>query len=187
MSIDPGGQRTLLEVAREAIAHGAAHARAPVLAPEHYPEALRATACSFVTLHLGGALRGCIGSLHAHQPLVSDVASHAFGAAFSDARFIPVGRHEVAALHIHISILSALQPVAFETESQLLAALEPGTHGLLIALGQQRATFLPAVWSSISEPRDFLAALKNKAGMPAAGEGYSAWRYTTQDFEEPRD
>lgn len=186
MTIDSSGQSALLKVAREAIGHGVVHAQAPELTVEDYPEPLRAIACTFVTLHLDEALRGCIGSLRAHRPLVADVARHAFAAAFSDARFIPIGHHELASLHIHISILSALEPVAFDSESSLLAALRPGTDGLLIELGQQRATFLPTVWSTFAEPRDFIAALKGKAGMDPGTEGYSAWRYTAQNFEESR-
>jgi AmmeMemoRadiSam system protein A len=187
MTIDAGGQSALLRVARQAIGHGIVHAQAPEMTVEDYAEPLRSIACTFVTLHLDEALRGCIGSLRAHRPLVADVAWHAYAAAFSDSRFIPVGHHELEALHIHISILSELQPVAFDSESSLLAALRPGTDGLLIELGQQRATFLPAVWGSFPEPRDFLAALKSKAGMEPATGGYRAWRYTTQDFEESRD
>jgi AmmeMemoRadiSam system protein A len=187
MTIDDAGQKTLLRVAREAIGHGVVHADAPDLAAGEYPPPLRAIACTFVTLHMDEALRGCIGSLRAHRPLVADVARHAYAAAFSDARFNPVEHTELDALHIHISILSELQPVDFDSEPALLATLRPGVDGLLIEVGDRRATFLPAVWASFPEGRDFLAALKTKAGMPAATSGYNAWRYTTQDFEEPRD
>jgi AmmeMemoRadiSam system protein A len=185
--IDDTGQKTLLQVAREAIGHGVVHADAPELLADQYPPPLRVIACTFVTLHIGEALRGCIGSLRAHRPLVDDVARHAYAAAFSDARFNPVGHTELEALHIHVSILSELQPVTFDSESSLLGSLRAGMDGLLIEVGGQRATFLPTVWSSFPDGRDFLAALKTKAGMDAGTTGYSAWRYTTQDFEETRD
>lgn len=183
MTIDETGQRTLLQVARDAIAHGLAKAEPPRLASDEFPEPLRQVACSFVTLHKASALRGCIGSLHAHRPLVSDVAMHAFAAAFSDARFDPVAPTELAELHIHVSILSELELVTFDTEANLVASLRPGVHGLLIESGGRRGTFLPTVWSSIPEGRDFLTALKRKAGLEHA-DGYVAWRYTTQDFAE---
>ena len=186
MTIDASGQETLLKVAREAIGHGVVHADAPELAAENYPEPLRIIACTFVTLHIGEVLRGCIGSLRAHRPLVADVARHAYAAAFSDARFDPVAHTELDALHIHISILSELEPVTFVSEANLLAGLRPGTDGLLIESGESRATFLPTVWASYPDGRDFLAALKTKAGMQDVATGYNAWRYTTQDFEEAR-
>lgn len=183
MTIDAAERATLLEVARDAIDRGFGQAEAPEVALDDFPAPLRSIACSFVTLHKDAALRGCIGSLHAHQPLISDVARHAFAAAFSDVRFNPVERTELAALHIHISILSALEPVRFDREDDLIASLRPEVDGLLIEAGGQRATFLPTVWTSFPDGGDFLAALKNKAGMELTS-GYAAWRYTTQNFEE---
>lgn len=184
MTLPAADQETLLAVARDAIAHGLAHAEAPRVPAADYAAGLQAIACSFVTLHRDNALRGCIGSLRAQRPLVCDVALHAYAAAFSDARFDPLRHEELESLHIHISILSALEPVAADTDAGLLAALRPGTDGLLIESEMQRATFLPTVWSSIPEPGDFLAALKKKAGMAPDLQGYGAWRYTTEDLEE---
>ena len=183
MTIDTAGRDSLLNVARDAIGHGFGQAEAPEVALENFPAPLRSIACTFVTLHKDAALRGCIGSLHAHQPLVSDVARHAFAAAFSDTRFSPVEHTEFAALHIHISILSALEPVRFDHEDDLIASLRPEVDGLLIEAGRQRATFLPTVWASLPGGGDFLAALKKKAGMEITSD-YADWRYTTQDFEE---
>ena len=184
MTVDETGQRTLLQVARDAIDHGLVHADAPEVVADDYPPALRQIACTFVTLRIGEALRGCIGSLQAHRPLIADVTRHAYAAAFSDTRFSPLEHGELAGLHIHISVLSDLEPVDFDSEDSLLASLRAEMDGLLIELGNQRATFLPTVWSSFPNGRDFLAALKNKAGMQADATGYNAWRYTTLDFEE---
>jgi len=184
MTLEETHRTTLLRVARDAIGHGLVHAEPLDIAGADYPEALREIACTFVTLHMGKALRGCIGSLRAHRPLVADVARHAFAAAFRDARFSPLQHTELAGVHIHVSILSAMEPLAFDSDEALLALLRPRVDGLLIALGERRATFLPTVWSSLSDGRDFLAALKNKAGLADGATGYAAWRYTTQDFEE---
>lgn len=187
MTVDASDQQTLLRIAREAIGHGLVHADAPEVVPGNYPEPLRQIACTFVTLHIGQNLRGCIGSLRAHRPLVADVARHAHAAAFSDARFSPLQHTELDGVHIHVSILSALEPLSFDSDDTLLALLRPEEHGLLIEISGQRATFLPTVWSSIPDGRAFLAALKKKAGVHADIAGYRAWRYTTQDFEETGD
>lgn len=184
MTVDTNGQQQLLAVARDAIGHGLVQAEAPEVLVDDYPTALRRSACTFVTLHMGAALRGCIGSLRAHRPLVADVAWHAYAAAFSDGRFSPLQQDELAELHIHISILSPLEPLEFEDDEQLLALLRPDIDGLLIEGDGQRATFLPTVWSSIPDGKEFLAALKKKAGMEANQVGCKAWRYATQDFEE---
>lgn len=186
MTVDESGQKLLLKMARDAIGHGLVHAEAPEVVADDYVAPLRQIACTFVTLHIDDALRGCIGSLKAHRPLVADVARHAYAAAFSDARFSPLRHDELAGLHIHVSILSALEPVGFDSDDSLTASLRPEVDGLLIEIGGQRATFLPTVWTSFANGREFLAALKRKAGMQAGATGYSAWRYTTQDFEEDR-
>ena len=186
MTLDAGARATLLKVARDAIGHGLVHAQLPEIDVDNYPLSLRVEACTFVTLHADAALRGCIGSLRAHRPLVADVARHAHAAAFADARFEPVQHGELDALRIHISILSELEPLDFRDDADLLRILEAGRDGLLIECAGQRATFLPSVWASFPEGVDFLAALKRKAGMPGAAADYQAWRYTTEDFEEER-
>ncbi len=70
------------------------------------------------------------------------------------------------------------------TEQELVASLEPGRHGLVIAYGERRATFLPQVWSSVPVPGDFLAELKAKAGLSREfwSPAIEAWRYTVQSF-----
>ena len=170
----------LLEVARKAIATGLHHRGEPTLEPFAFPEALRRIQATFVTLQLDGKLRGCIGTLEAVDPLVVDVAKHAYAAAFTDPRFAPVNGGELARLEIQISILSPHTAVKFARESELLHQLRPGVDGLIIAQGAHRATFLPSVWQSIPDRNVFLAQLKLKAGLPVDADDFAAWRYTTE-------
>jgi hypothetical protein len=184
--LTPGQRRTLTEVARASIAHGLSHGLPLPTRAEDYEPALRAIRGTFVTLDLDGALRGCIGSLEAHQPLVEDVARHAFDAAFRDPRFLPVTAAEAPRLELHISVLSPNEPLVLREEADLLRQLRPGVDGLIIAQGRHRATFLPSVWESLPEPTQFLAHLKRKAGIPPApsDEPLRAWRYTTESFSD---
>lgn len=184
MSLRPEQQLTLIGVAQDAIVHGLKYHKAPTVNPTDYDEALRAIHASFVTLHIGDQLRGCIGGLEATQPVVVDVAEHAFAAAFSDPRFPPLREDELSPLRIHISILSPKTSLQFASEEDLKAQLRPGLDGLLIAKGARRATFLPTVWESLSEPGVFLRHLKQKAGIPENVCDYVAWRYTTEGFPE---
>lgn len=166
-------RRALLELAREAIRSRLA-GEAPVLphglpgsiAWASLPPALRAPGAAFVTLHRAGELRGCIGSLEARRPLAEDVAANARAAAFEDPRFPPLAAWELAGLSIHLAIVGPSVPLPAESEAELLATLRPGHDGLVLADGPFRATFLPAVWESLPDPRDFLAHLKHKAGLP---------------------
>ena len=54
----------------------------------------------------------------------------------------------------------------FSSESELRNRLRPGVDGVTLELEDRRATFLPQVWDALPEPRDFLTALKQKAGLP---------------------
>ena len=61
---------------------------------------------------------------------------------------------------------------------------QPDTDGLILQDGKKRGIFLPIVWEQISEPREFLRHLKNKAGLPLDhwSDGVKVWRYTTESF-----
>jgi len=72
----------LLEVARRSIAYGLDTGRPLPVNVAEFPPHLQEERASFVTLNENGRLRGCIGALEAYQPLVKDVADHAFAAAF---------------------------------------------------------------------------------------------------------
>jgi AmmeMemoRadiSam system protein A len=121
---------------------------------------------TFITLMHRGQLRGCIGTLHPHRPLVEDVKANAVAAAFRDPRFVPLTLGELGATRIEISLLSALEPLAVASEQAALEQLQPGVHGLVFQYGHHRSTFLPQVWQDLEHPREFLAHLKYKAGLP---------------------
>jgi hypothetical protein len=174
----------LLEVARASIAHGVRVGREIAVDPLRFSSALRAPGAAFVTLRREGTLRGCVGELEAVRPLVASVARHAFAAAIRDPRFPPLGPDELDQIDTHVSVLSPLEPLPVRDEVELLAALRPGRDGLLIDDGLRRATFLPAVWESLPQPRDFLRELKRKAGLPEEGwpPGLAVWRYRTESW-----
>ena len=170
----------LLRIAMTSMAYGMAGGKPLKLDPGLYPPSLGETVASFVTLHLAGKLRGCIGSPLAIKPLAVDVSDNAFGAAFKDPRFKPLTISELARIDFDVSVLSSPEPIAFASEAELIAGLRPGRDGLIISRGERRALFLPAVWKSISDPAGFLAQLKKKAGIDSdqATPGLSASRFT---------
>jgi AmmeMemoRadiSam system protein A len=160
MSDDLG--KTLLSLARSAIAEQLGDAPLPETAASQLG---RPGAC-FVTLTKEGKLRGCIGSLQAWRPLREDVRANACAAAFRDPRFPPVAREELAGLHVEVSLLSEPQAMSFAGEDDALGQLRPGIDGVVFEYGNQRSTFLPQVWADLPDPRQFLAQLKIKAGLP---------------------
>jgi hypothetical protein len=154
--------RVLIGIARQAIA-----AELGLASAEPWRAALQRPGATFVTLTCAGELRGCIGSLRAIRDLGLDVHENAIAAAFRDPRFPPLTLQEFEATLVEVSLLSPPQSMSFDTEIELHARLRPGIDGVSLELGDRRATFLPQVWESLPEPRDFLLALKHKAGLPA--------------------
>ena len=183
-TLSPADRATLLDVARASIQHGLRHRQALAVNPGDYPETLRPLRATFVTLEIGSQLRGCIGALTAYQPLVQDVAAHAYAAAFEDPRFAELRPYEFPKLEIFISVLSPPEPMQFSSEEDLLKQVRPGVDGLILEFHHYRATFLPAVWESLPDPYVFLAQLKHKAGLPLDfwSPELRVERYTTEYF-----
>ncbi len=185
-SLAEAERAALLRLARATIARGLKRRRLRLPDPEAYAEALRRPGASFVTLHRHGRLRGCVGTLEAHEPLAVDVARHAWAAAFEDPRFVPLERAEWSEVRLHVAVLSPPEPLAADDEAELLARLHPGVDGLVLEHDGRRATFLPAVWADLPEPASFLAELKRKAGLPAEfwSPALGFARYTVEAFGE---
>lgn len=185
--LTPSEQAALLQVARDAITqplNGAHDYRVRLSA---HDATLREPGASFVTLNLAGRLRGCIGSLAAHQPLVVDVAKNAQSAAFRDPRFAPLTLAEWASISVHISVLSPPEPINVSSREALLKVLRPGVDGLILEDGIHRATYLPSVWEQLPEPDRFVTELRRKAGLPGEGwhTGTRLQRYSTFEFSAP--
>jgi AmmeMemoRadiSam system protein A len=174
---------TLLSLAEQSIRHGLQHGAPLAVDPQSYPPALAEPRATFVTLTEQGRLRGCIGSLEAVRALVADVAHNAYAAAFEDPRFPPVTDEEVGRLDFKVEVLTPAEPLPFTDEADLIDRLQPGEDGLVLeGPGGRRATFLPTVWESLPDPRQFLAHLKQKAGLPPdfPAERLTVQRYTTE-------
>lgn len=165
-------RRIVLGLARQAMEQAVRGQRLMPLDLTTLPERLRQPAATFVTLTRRGALRGCIGGLHAEMPLAEDVRQHAVAAALDDYRFPPVQPDELPQLEIEVSILTDPQPLPYSSPEELVARLRPGIDGVILVSGFHRSTFLPQVWEKVPDAELFLSMLCEKAGLPA-----EAWRH----------
>jgi AmmeMemoRadiSam system protein A len=156
---DIGGP--LLALARGAIAEELGLAATP----DADRTGLTQVGATFVTLRHDGELRGCIGTVTAWRALADDVRANALAAAFRDPRFPRLRRAELALLSIEVSLLNPGERLPALDEEALAAALRPGIDGVVLECAGCRATFLPQVWEQLPAPRDFLRALKRKAGL----------------------
>ena len=177
-------KREAFRVAARALVSRARSGKVPAIDLTTFPAPLQSVAHSFITLTLEGRLRGCIGSLKAHQPLAKDVMENAIKAGFSDPRFRPVTEDEILSSEIEIAVLSHPAPMTFASEEDLRGQLRPGRDGLILASGAKRGTFLPKVWDSLETPEKFLNGLKVKAGLPGDhwSDDMQVLRYVTETF-----
>jgi len=177
-------KKTLHEIAHHSIEQGLANGYPLKVELTDYDELLQEKRATFVTLKKEGDLRGCIGILVPIRPLVEDISHNAYAAAFNDHRFKPLTHDELTRLSIHISVLDIPTEIFFESEQDLIEQLQPGIDGLILEEGNLRATFLPSVWESINDAKEFIGHLKQKAGLPNNywSDTIKARRYSVESF-----
>jgi AmmeMemoRadiSam system protein A len=171
-------RQRLLQIARGAIA---AHVNRVTVVNVSASPGLERPAGAFVSLHLHGELRGCIGHLEADRSLLRVVRECAVAACSADPRFPPVSAVELAGLEIEVSLLGPLEPVASPDD------IEVGRHGLLVERDWQRGLLLPQVATEWRWDREtFLAQTCHKAGLPrdAWKQGAKVWRFEAEVFGE---
>ena len=138
--------------------------------PPPVEEALNVRRATFVTLHNGDRLRGCLGHFEPRYPLKEEVAWQARESATCDSRFHsdPVKLSELPALQIEISILSPLQRIRSLDEIKL------GVHGIVVDDERgHRGVYLPQVATehNLSLEQFLTSCCRHKAGLPG-----DAWR-----------
>ena len=181
-------QQTLLRLARDAMERGVMGKQLSPLDEAALPPHLREIGSSFITLTVGGELRGCIGALDPYQSLAEDVRQHAVAAALKDPRFPAVRKDELNGIRIEVSRLTRPIPLEYKDANDLLSKIRPYVDGVILrdATGR-RGTFLPQVWEKISDPAAFLNNLCYKMGISE-----SLWRsgqlevltYQVEEFHE---
>lgn len=186
--IVPKLREELLSAARKSLESRLKRGKTPEVRDGSFAQALRGHGAAFVTLQKQGRLRGCIGSLAAHQPLIRDVVENSVKSGFHDPRFKPVESAEIEELSIKIAVLSPSAPMSFGDEKEFLNQLVPGRDGLIISDQGKRGVFLPMVWESLPEPKAFLEGLKVKAGLPKGhwSETVKIERFCAESFAEER-
>jgi MEMO1 family protein len=185
--ISDADRKVLLDATKQALEYGVKNGRAPSV--DYGPgvsKSLTAMRASFVSLKIAGRLRGCIGTVIAHQPLLPDVVANAYKAGFGDPRFGPLTMEELAELDIEISLLSFPRIMRFNDEADLVSQVRPDKDGLILQDQGRRGLFLPSVWEGIPKAEDFIGHLKRKAGFDTDhwSDDLRVFKYTTETFGE---
>ncbi len=182
MSWSEADALVLLALARDSVRHGLEHGRPLRAHPALAGPLLEPGAC-FVSLHLDGELRGCIGRTEVSRRIVDQLLDNAWAAAFRDPRFPPLKREELERLSIEVHVLTPLEPLPFATMSELYLRLRRGVDGLQLESETRRGVFLPVMWEQLPEPRDFVGQLLRKAGIGEA-EPFTAQRFEARTFRD---
>ena len=180
-------QKLLLETARNAIRQELNKEEKLSLVMDEYSQKLQENGACFVTIKKKGALRGCVGSIEAVQPLIQDVRERAVAAAFQDYRFPPLTLPELDEIRIEISRLTQPTILNYEDPDDLINKLRPQIDGVILRYQTRRGIFLPQVWEQLPSPELFLNRLCIKMGL-----NQSVWRsaklqvetYQVEQFQE---
>ena len=159
-------QETLLKRARTAISNAIGNSPVEDSPVESVPPVLKEFRGCFVTLHIRGCLRGCIGTIQPTMPLLDAVDQNARNAAFCDPRFPALTADELPEIDIEVSVLTVPQRLDFTDAEDLKQKLIPGVHGVILSRGGRSAVFLPQVWKQLPDKNRFLENLCMKCGLP---------------------
>ena len=106
--------------------------------PQELTPEMRERAGVFVSLKVGGMLRGCIGTFEPDKANVAEeVITNAIRSATRDPRFTPVTPSELADLEYSVDVLTTPEPVSSATE------LDPKRCGVIVECGERKGLLLP--------------------------------------------
>lgn len=127
------------------------------------PRAEERRAGCFVSLHSGGALRGCIGTIApTAESLGAEIVRNAVCACSEDPRFDAVTPEELDSLEYSVDVLEPSEPVSSPDE------LDPKKYGVIVTSGFRRGLLLPDL-EGVETVEAQLAIACRKAGIPPEG------------------
>lgn len=126
---------------------------------------------AFVSIHEGGELRGCIGTIApTRDTLAEEIISNAISAATRDPRFPPIGAGELDRLDISVDVLGEAEPISSKDE------LDVKRYGVIVEKDSRRGLLLPDLEGVDSVDYQIYVA-KMKAGIREDEEGVRLYRF----------
>jgi len=166
MTLDKAKKRVVLNIAKDAIKEAVLGKKVidKELLLKEYPW-LKEKGAVFVTINEFNSLRGCIGSIIAHQSLIDDIISNAKSAALNDPRFAPLGASELDNIEVEVSVLTPPKELIYSDIADLKKKIRVGVDGVIINYRGYQATYLPSVWEQLNSFESFFGTLCQKAGL----------------------
>jgi AmmeMemoRadiSam system protein A len=130
----------------------------------------------FVSIHKGGELRGCIGTIEAQRSNVAEeIIVNAISSAIRDPRFYPVTADELAELEYSVDVLTAPKPVKSRKQ------LNIKRYGVIVEAGGRRGLLLPDL-EGVDSVDYQIDICRQKAGiMP--GERVKLYRFEVKRYK----
>ena len=125
---------------------------------------------AFVSLHIHGQLRGCIGTISPMTAnLASEIISNAVSAGNYDPRFSPVREDELPFLEYSVDVLSSAEPI------DSMAELDVKRYGVIVSCGGRRGLLLPDL-DGVDTPEQQVDIARRKGGI-GKNEPYTLERF----------
>jgi AmmeMemoRadiSam system protein A len=141
------------------------------LTPEMKPKA-----GVFVSIHKGGELRGCIGTIEPQRNNVAEeIITNAISSASRDPRFYPVTPDELGDLEYSVDVLTKPRPVKSRKQ------LDARRYGVIVEAGSRRGLLLPDL-QGVDSADYQIDICRQKAGiMP--GEPVKLYRFEVERYK----
>jgi len=125
------------------------------LTPEMKPKA-----GVFVSIHKGGELRGCIGTIEPQKNNVAEeIIANAISSASRDPRFYPITADELGELEYSVDILTRPEPVKSRKQ------LNIKRYGVIVEAGGRKGLLLPDL-EGVASVDYQIDICRQKAGIP---------------------
>ncbi len=146
------------------------------LPPSVIPSEMQKKAGVFVSLKIGGKLRGCIGTFSpVNENLYKEIVKNALSAANEDPRFLPVAEGELKDLEYSVDVLS--EPVKVNNISEL----DHIKYGVIVIKGFKRGLLLPDI-EGVNSVEEQLKIAKLKAGIDPLDEDVDIFKFSVERY-----
>ena len=125
-----------------------------------YVALARETVEVFVSLHIAGELRGCIGTISpVRRNIAEEIVNNAISACSRDPRFDPVREEELPYLEYGVDVLDPPEDIASP------AQLDVKKYGVIVSRGERRGLLLPNL-EGVDDVQEQIRIARKKAGIP---------------------
>ena len=129
--------------------------------PAELPEEMRSVRAGvFVSLKIGGKLRGCIGTISAAtENIAQEIVKNAIAACSEEPRFEPVRAEELERITYSVDVLGPTERI------ESMDQLDAKRYGVIVVSGYRKGLLLPNL-EGVDTVDEQVKIAKRKAGIP---------------------